>query len=299
MRIDDESFICVHISFGNKYLNFPRKYQEPSGSTLGEERVFQAEMSQKIAKSNQDNDMKIVLPGDNVTEHIVPTNSTNKIGSGLRIGDNTVMATQAGRLVQNHKAYYVKENLRRYRPALEDRVVGIVEERLGSDGVGGDVYRINIGASHPASLSNLSFEGATKRNRPSLQTGQVLFARVAQLHDGVLDPELSCQLGPHDGGIPRKDWMTNEGCYGELRGGTVCRISTGLARELLHPDNVVLNELAKAKLAFEVAVGVNGFLWVHSGLPEYTILLQNAIKNSQVLTEEQVRAMVKSLICKY
>jgi hypothetical protein len=36
--------------------------------------------------------------------------------------------------------------------------------------------------------------------------------------------------------------------------------------------------------------------WVHSPRPEYTILIQNAILNSQVLTEAQVRGMVKALV---
>jgi exosome complex component RRP40 len=178
---------------------------------------------------------------------------------------------------------------------VEDRVVGIVQDRVGSDGTtGGDWYRVDIGAAHLALLNNLSFEGATKRNKPHLQTGQLLYARVMDV--GILDPMLSCIPGPHDAGMPRKDWMTNEGCYGELRGGTCCKISTGLAHELLHPDNTVLAELAQSKLAFEVAIGVNGYLWIHSPLPEYTILVQNAIRNSEVLTEEQVRAMVKTLV---
>jgi len=256
-----------------------------------------------------------VLPGDDVTNRVVAqrlqqeqgaaattttATAVPKIGTGLRYDGqkNRVYATVAGRLERhrNRNAYYVAENLRRYRPALEDRVVGIVEDRAGSDGAGGDVYRVNIGASHPASLSNLSFEGATKRNKPSFYPGQLLYARISELPGaGSLDPVLSCQLGPHDGGIPRKDWMTNEGCYGELRGGTACRISTGLARGLLRPDNLVLAELANAKIAFEVAVGVNGFLWIHSQLPHYTVMILNAIKNSEVLTPGQVRSMVKNL----
>lgn len=264
-------------------------------------------MVKKAAKS-QTPELVIVLPGDNVTEHIdlpSPSDSTDstkapKLGTGLRYDEisKKVYATCPGRLERhrNKAVYFVKQNLRRYRPSLEDRVVGIVEDRAGSDGAGGDLYRINIGASHPALLSNLQFEGATKRNKPSFQPGQLLYARVSALHSGILDPTLSCINGPHDTGISRKDWMTNEGCYGELRGGTCCKISTGLARELLDPASTVLAELAQAKVAFEVAIGVNGFLWIHSRLPEYTILIQNAVQNSEVLTEEQVRAMVKSLV---
>jgi exosome complex component RRP40 len=239
--------------------------------------------------------LTIVIPGDDVTEKIRQTSKkAPKLGTGLRHHNDKVLVTCAGRLEQRANTYYIKQNVQRYRPHLEDRVIGVVEDRVASDGAGGDIYRVNIGGSHPALLSNLDFEGSTKRNKPNLQTGVLLYARV-QITPPSMDPTLSCQLGPHDGGIPRKDWMTNEGTYGELKGGTCKKIPLGLARELLDPRNVVLQELSKS-VSFEVCIGVNGWLWVHSPRPEYTILIQNAILNSQVLTEAQVRGMVKSLV---
>lgn len=250
----------------------------------------------------------IVLPGDDVTQHIhndaagsskasSSKAKTPKLGTGLRqVGEDRVVATCAGRLQRrpNNDTYFIRQNIQRYRPQLEDRVVGIVEDRVASDGSGGDIYRINIGGPHPALLSSLNFEGATKRNKPHLQTGMLLYCRINALPPSM-DPTLSCQLGPHDGGIPRKDWMTNEGTYGELKGGTATKIPLGLARELLDPTNLVLHELSRT-LAFEVCIGVNGWLWIHSTRPEYTVLIQNAVQNSQILTEAQVRTMVKSLI---
>ena len=218
-----------------------------------------------------------------------------KSDDGEETVSKRIIATTPGRLEQKSNTYYIKQNTKRYRPSLEDRVVGVVEERVASDGAGGDLFRVNIFGTHPALLSNLSFEGATKRNKPSLNTGQLIYARVQSI-SRFTDPTLSCQLGPHDGGLARKDWMTNEGTYGELKGGTCTKISLGLARELLSPRNLVLAELARYKLAFEVCIGVNGMLWVHSTRPEYTILIQNAILNSQVMTEAQVRGMVKSLV---
>jgi exosome complex component RRP40 len=264
----------------------------------------------------------IVLPGDDVTDQIrhasaaTATSTKNKppkLGTGLRSYDDVVggggtsssdsgvvkvvVATVAGRLVhqRSNNTYYVKQNVVRYRPRSEDRVIGIVEERVAGDGNGGDVYRVNIGSSHPAQLSNLSFEGATKRNRPNLPAGTLLYCRI-QSTPPAMDPVLSCQLGPHDSGIPRRDWMTNEGTYGELKGGTCRKIPLGLARELLYPNNLVLGELGRSKIPFEVCVGVNGLLWIHSSRPEYTIMIQNAVFNSQVLTPPQVRGMVKSLV---
>jgi exosome complex component RRP40 len=242
------------------------------------------------------NELTIVLPGDDVSEKIrQTTRKAPKLGIGLRYDEVTerVIATIAGRLEQRSNTYYVKQNTTRYRPLQEDRVIGIVEDRVASDGSGGDIYRVNIGGPHPAQLSNLSFEGATKRNKPNLSTGTLLYCRI-QSNPPAMDPVLSCQLGPHDAGVPRKDWMTNEGTYGELKGGTCRKIPLGLARELLYPDNLVLREISNS-IAFEVCVGVNGFLWVHSPRPEYTIMIQNAILNSQVLTTSQVRGMVKAL----
>jgi hypothetical protein len=36
-------------------------------------------------------------------------------------------------------------------------------------------------------------------------------------------------------------------------------------------------------------------LWLHSTHPIYTVMLQNAIQNSEILTAGQVRSMVSSL----
>lgn len=239
-------------------------------------------------------DSKVLLPGDKVS---IPSNL--QLGPGLRRSPNgtTALATLPGILIQTPKHAYIRHNRKRYLPIAQERVIGVVVDRMGADsGGGGDLYRLEINAASYGILNNLSFEGASKRNTPQFQPGQVLYCRVSELYDGNLDPELSCVLGPHDAGVPRKEWLTNEGTYGELKGGTVTKISLGLARQLLLPNNLVLAELSKNKFPFEVAVGVNGFLWIHSVKPEYAVLIQNAITNSEVLTPEQVRAMVRSLV---
>ena len=40
----------------------------------------------------------------------------------------------------------------------------------------------------------------------------------------------------------------------------------------------------------------NQHVWVQSERPEYTILILNAVQNSEVMTETQVRSMVKALV---
>lgn len=277
----------------------------------------------------------------------------NKLGRGLRVdaSTNQVYATFSGRLVHKHckehggsriHTYFIEphrtgsiQQQRRYQPAVHDRVVGIVVDRIGTtDEGGGDVYRIDINAAQYGILSNLQFAGATKRNKPILQSGQIVYCRVlndattttiataaADTTTADTDDEtsviLSCMNGPYDVGIPSKDWTTRENCYGELRnGGTLCRVSMPLARNLLisstilshdskkdvhntiEEHNVILEELAKhnQKIPFEVVIGVNGYVWINSTKPEYIILIQNAVQNSNVLTNEQIRAMVKNLV---
>lgn len=302
-----------------------RPLQQPAPSSQLPVAAFLNERSQKpkeitrMAKSKKESlppmPITVVLPGDDVTDTVLQSQPTSqppsftgkpklpKLGVGLRYDPITkrVTAACAGRLQQhrNNKTFFIQQNTKRYIPALEDRVVVIVEDRIGSDGNGGDLYRVTMNGQHPGLLSSLAFEGATKRNKPSLQPGVLLYARIATLYrNGIMDPVLSCQIGPRDmeGGVQRRDWMTNEGTYGELKGGTVQRISLGLARELLRPQNAVLAELAQHNIAFELAVGVNGLVWVHSTHMEYTIMIMNAIQNSEIMTEPQVRAMVKSLV---
>ncbi|KAL3802347.1 hypothetical protein HJC23_007172 [Cyclotella cryptica] len=190
-----------------------------------------------------------------------------------------------------------------------DRVIGIIEDQKAS----ADYYRVNIFGSHSALLHVLSFEGATKRNRPQLDPGCLIYCRVVKsFAGGRMDPEVSCKVGggagssgitafnegdveEDDGGASRKDWLTNEGTYGPLQGGTSFRVSLGLARELLNPKNVVLSALDQSGIPFEIAIGVNGMVWVNSPESEYTITVLNAIQNSEVMSAEQVRGMVKMM----
>jgi exosome complex component RRP40 len=40
------------------------------------------------------------------------------------------------------------------------------------------VFRVDIGTSQLASLSYMAFEGATKRNRPNVNVGDIVYAKV-------------------------------------------------------------------------------------------------------------------------
>lgn len=136
-----------------------------------------------------------------------------------------------------------------------------------------DVYFANISEYSPnASLPNLSFEGATKKTRPQLAPGALIYARVT-LANKHMDPELECvsaSTGKSEG-------------LGPLTGGMIFKVSLAMARRLMlsKPAEqgalVILEELGGAGVPFEIAVGRNGKVWVDSKNVKTTLAIGKAI----------------------
>lgn len=145
---------------------------------------------------------------------------------------------------------------KKYVPSAGDFVVGVVVARLV------DGFRVDVGSAHPAFLPALEFEGATKRNKPSLAVGAAVFARVAEV-DRDLDAALSCT-----------DTTGKAGGFGELSDGTIVRTSQRSAQQLLGGE--VLQAVAQ-QVRFEVAVGLNGAVWVRAETPRDTLVVVHAV----------------------
>lgn len=141
----------------------------------------------------------------------------------------------------------------------------------------------------PATLPQLSFEGATKKTRPILAPGALIYARVSSASKHM-EPELEC-IHPSNG--------KGEG-LGPLKGGMVFDISLGFARRLIMGERggvVVLEELG-AKIRFEVAVGRNGRVWVDSGNIKTTIAVGEALQEAdqkRLGVTEQKKMVEKTL----
>lgn len=143
-----------------------------------------------------------------------------------------------------------------------------------------------------AQLPQLAFEGATKKTRPQLSSGSLIYARISSA-SRHLDPELEC-VNPSTG---KADGM------GELKGGMVFDISLGMARTLMMPKPgdqgvvVVLEELGE-KMPFEVAVGRNGRLWINSKGVKETLLVGRAVMETDKggLGVEEQRRLVRRFL---
>eukprot|EP00596_Hydrurales_sp_CCMP1899_P005761 CAMPEP_0119046112 /NCGR_PEP_ID=MMETSP1177-20130426/44458_1 /TAXON_ID=2985 /ORGANISM="Ochromonas sp, Strain CCMP1899" /LENGTH=218 /DNA_ID=CAMNT_0007018791 /DNA_START=66 /DNA_END=719 /DNA_ORIENTATION=- len=191
-----------------------------------------------------------VLPGDDMTALVTGLRRNIKLGAGLHQVGETVFSSIAGSL--RYKApitYWIESDKRIYVPQVGDQVVGVVEEKLG------EFYKVNIFSSSTALLNKLAFEGATKRNKPELKKGDIIYLRVSVAHKD-LQTEVTCISSSGS----KKEWSTGETVYAELAEGLLVNLSVGRARKMLLPDCVVLNSLGRHFL-FEVAIGMNGGIW--------------------------------------
>ena len=72
---------------------------------------------------------------------------------------------------------------------------------------------------------------------------------------------------------------------------------TLLMYRLLRPNNRLLQQLGD-HFPFELAVGMNGRVWVDTKPTSRSILLANAILASEHMTDTQIDALVQSLVSK-
>jgi len=181
----------------------------------------------------------------------------------------------------NNSKWWVESNSRRYVPAPQESVVGVVVGRSGEG------WRVDIGSAHFALLDGLAFEGATKRNKPNLKVGSLLYARVSLAHKDM-EPELECF-----------DAQTRKAAeFGELKGGFMVRCSLQMCRRLLDPKHFLLPFLG-SRFPLEVAVGTNGRVWISSKEIKQTIAIGRCIEavdsDGGELDESGVKTFVNTL----
>jgi len=140
------------------------------------------------------------FPGDDVTSNVTGLTQSIRIGGGLKQEGDKVVASTVGTLNYKAPSYYWTENTgKRYFPCVGDQVLAIVE------GTGGDFYSMNVFSGSNVIMNRLAFDGATKRNKPELKRGDIIYARV-QAANPDSEAELSCTVLSG----PKKEWSTGE-----------------------------------------------------------------------------------------
>jgi len=221
---------------------------------------------------------EFVLPG-NVMGRISPKSDHLRLGLGLTQSKENIIATKAGILrFQPPNFYWIENNQIRYVPSVDDTIIGIITEKHP------DNYKVDIGSASPATLGTLAFDGASKKNKPNLNVGSLVYSRVIVANKDM-DPELVCLSLPP---------VHPPDMFGPLNSGYMFKCSTGLAKSLMSTQCPVLAYLGK-RIPFEICVGINGRVWVNSGSVSNTILITNAILNSEFLSPKQTSLLVQQL----
>lgn len=220
----------------------------------------------------------VVLPGD-IAIDVSQCASTTKVilGPGLYTENDNVLVNKCGILrKKSPNTFWVDCQQRRYIPSRGETVLGTVVNKTG------DMFKVDIGASEQASLSYLAFEGATKKNRPDVNIGDVLFAKLL-LAGKDLESELVCV-----------DSHGKKGKLGVVTDGFVFTCSLNLVRKILNPKCPLLRALAK-EYPYEIAAGVNGRIWVKARSTRETIAIANAILAAEFVVEEDIVKMCENV----
>jgi exosome complex component RRP40 len=235
--------------------------------------------------SNSSFSPTFVTPGTDVEPYLASSSKHIVLGRGLRQMGGRVIATLSGILFfQKPSSYWVESNSRRYQAQVGDSVVGVIQDRNAES------YRVNLFGNRIGVLPKLAFDGASKRNNPNLNRGDLVFCHVTH-NDPHTDVMLSCFATKG----PKKDWMTEEAMFGPLKTGTSIRVSHTFAQRLLNPSNRMLAALGEA-LPFEMVVGVNGLVWVRAGSLEATLVVVRALQFGESLSDEESEVMVEALM---
>lgn len=104
-------------------------------------------------------------------------------------------------------------------------------------------------SSQYAVLDSIEFNGATKRNRPNLKVGDLIYAKVASVNKYTA-PTLTCKSK-----TCKKDWTSGESTFGELKTGMVFPLHPTQC-ERIKQDRTFF-EMLKRYVSFEIAIGAN------------------------------------------
>lgn len=125
--------------------------------------------------------------------------------------------------------------------------------------------------------------GATKKNKPNIVNGDVVYAKIITASKDM-EPELVCV-----------DAYGKKSGLGQLTGGGfLFTVPLHLVRKLLSPESVLLKKLGQS-IKFEVAIGMNGRIWVRTNQVKETICIANAIWAAEHMTNSEISAMVAKL----
>lgn len=127
-------------------------------------------------------------------------------------------------------------------------------------------------------INKLQFPGATKKNRPDVNVGDLVFAKIL-IANRDLEPELICV-----------DAHGKKGKLGVLTDGFAFNCSINLVRKILNEKCPLIKALSK-EVPFEMAAGMNGKIWIKAKTVKETIAVGNAILSVEHISDSEIVQM--------
>jgi len=167
---------------------------------------------------------------------------------------------------------------RYYSPKEDDLVLGIIVQKSA------EFYKIDINSYTSAILNTKDFEGATKKTKPNLNLGDLIFARVSKVNK-FDTPMLSC-ISLHE----QKNWASGESYFGVIKGGNLFNFDKLRTWDYFN-DSYALNRL-KDVVNYEIIIGFNGRMWIKSDTAEDIYTIYNILTNSNNKSDEEVEKII-------
>lgn len=234
---------------------------------------------------------RFVLPGDELRLD----DSRYLVGPGIHTFAPTLeqferglqppppIASKAGMFCAARQRAFVDNEQIRYIPGVSDPVVGVVSGRIG------DGFKVDVGCAQPAYLPSTSFEGAVSRKtRPQLPERSLVYAWIVNCEASEI--EISC-VNPRTGKAEK---------YGPLEGGAVLNLPLKQTRRLLDPKaDLPKVEILGKTFPFDLAVGLNGRVWLNASSPELILELLNLTRKLKTLSSDALKQEISRVASKF
>ncbi|KAL0218708.1 hypothetical protein P9112_004361 [Eukaryota sp. TZLM1-RC] len=213
-----------------------------------------------------------VLPGETV--HQLPPEGKTPISTGLRIHNDKIIAEQPGKFLMKGNSCVLISSPSKYIPSAHDFVIGVIVDRLSEN------FKVDIDATEYAMLPFTEFESYTKKNRPDIPVNALIYCRVTSIVGPDVETELSCLSteGKADG-------------FGHLTGGYLVNVPISFCRKVLRSKEGPVSKLGKS-LSFELAVGLNGKIWINSPSCQVTLFVANILKKVGEVTSTKQQEVI-------
>ncbi|SCU82718.1 LAMI_0C00606g1_1 [Lachancea mirantina] len=225
--------------------------------------------------------VNLIYPGDSIS---IPERTNVVTGPGIYLDPKSqhLKPINVGiEVIDPSKrvtSVYLDFNSKRYIPSEGDFVIGVITSTFA------DSYRVSLANfSTAVTLSYMAFPNASKKNRPTLKVGDLLYARVSKANK-ELEAEIECV-----------DSSTGKDAgYGHLDGGVVVDVSLAFCRELLFNNDFPLLKLIGKRTEFEVAIGLNGKIWIKAADILSTLACYRIILDCEKQPTSQYSEIIKN-----